>query len=135
VSVNVNFGKFREDVTTNAFERIRDICVTAVAEGKTNMKRVGHPSQEGEWPNIDSGTLQRTISYDIRVKGSEVTGFFGVIPWMAGGQQLGGGGWGQERGYPYWLEVGTKRMKPRPWMTFTMNHVEDEFGVHFTRRV
>jgi len=135
VSVNVNFDKFRESVTQNAFNRIRDICVSATAEAKTNMHRVGHPSKPGEWPNIDSGTLQRTISYDIKVRGKEVTGYFGVIPWVAGGQQLGGGMAGEARGYPYWLEVGTKRMLPRPWMTFTMNHVEDKFGVHFERRV
>lgn len=135
MSVNVNFDKFRESVTQNAFNRIRDICVSATAEAKTNMHRVGHPSKPGEWPNIDSGTLQRTISYDIKVRGKEVTGYFGVIPWVAGGQQLGGGMAGEQRGYPYWLEVGTKRMLPRPWMTFTMNHVEDKFGVHFERRV
>lgn len=135
MTVNVNFDKFREQVTQNAFNRVRDICVAAVAEAKTNMHRVGHPSQPGEWPNIDSGTLQRTISYDIALRGKEVTGFFGVIPWLAGGQQLGGGARGEERGYPYWLEVGTKRMLPRPWMTFTMDHVENKFGVHFERRV
>ncbi len=138
--VNIDFDKFRERVTQNAFDRIRDICVSAVAEGKTNMHRVGYPSAEGAWPNIDSGTLQRSITYDIKVKGKEVTGFFGIIPWIAGGQQLGG--WAtlpgiakENHGYPYWLEVGTKKMRPRPWMTFTMNHVEDEFGVHFERRV
>jgi len=133
--VNINFDKFRERVTQNAFTRIRDICVSAVAEGKTNMHRVGVPSEPGAWPNIDSGTLQRSITYDITVKGKEVTGFFGIIPWIAGGQQLGGGAAGEARGYPYWLEVGTKKMRPRPWMTFTMDHVEDKFGVHFERRV
>ena len=135
MSVNVNFDKFRAEVTENAFKRIRDICVSAVAEAKTNIKRVGHPSAPGEWPNIDSGTLQRTISYEIKTQGRDVTGFFGIIPWLAGGEQLGGGLRGTERGYPYWLEVGTKRMKPRPWMTFTMNHVEDKFGIRFERRI
>ncbi len=130
-------------MTQNAFNRIRDICVSATAEAKTNMHRVGHPSKPGEWPNIDSGTLQRTISYDIKAKGKEVTGYFGIVPWLAGGQQLGGFGKGaspQNHGYPYWLEVGWtmkngKKVAPRPWMTFTMNHVEDKFGVHFERRV
>lgn len=133
--VNINFDKFRESVTQNAFNRIRDICVSAVAEGKTNIKRVGHPSAPGAWPNIDSRALVDTISYDIKVKGNEVTGFFGIVPWLAGGQQLGGGAAGEARGYPFWLEVGTHKMRPRPWMTFTMDHVEDKFGVHFERRV
>jgi hypothetical protein len=134
--VNVNFDKFRESVTQNAFNRIRDICVSAVAEGKTNMHYMGGtPSEPGEWPNIQSRSLQATLSYDIKLKGHEVTGFFGIIPWVAGGQQLGGGAAGEARGYPYWLEVGTKRMAPRPWMTFTMNHIEDKFGIHFERHV
>ena len=56
-------------------------------------KRGHHPSKPGNPPAVDTGTLRQSISHSIEVKNPE---------------------------YPKWLEYGTSKMAPRPWLSTSL---------------
>lgn len=119
---------FKKTVMQNAEARLLPICVAAVAEAQTNMKRLpggAHSAPEG-WPAIQTGWLEQSITYEIIHSGDKVEGRFGIIPSRSGGEALG---------YAYWLEIGTSDMKPRPWLTLTMDAMERMFGLKFERHL
>lgn len=64
-------------------------------------KNIGHhPSVEGNPPAVDTGTLRRSITYSVDEK--EKVGRVGSVL--------------QNPPYGVYLEFGTSRMKPRPWL-------------------
>ena len=66
-------------------------------------KKHHHPSYAGNPPAPDTGTLMRSITHSVTVKGNEVVGEVGSII--------------HDSDYPRYLEYGTSKMKPRPWLS------------------
>ena len=68
----------------------------------SNKKVPHHPSKPGCPPAPDTGTLRNSIRYRVENRGNEVYGVVGTT-------QL-------DPPYGAYLENGTSRMKPRPWL-------------------
>ena len=66
-------------------------------------KRHHHPSIPGSAPAPDSGELMRSITHDVTSKGGQSVGHVGSII--------------NNPPYPVYLEYGTTKMKPRPWLS------------------
>ena len=69
-------------------------------------KKHHHPSYAGNPPAPDTGTLMRSITHSVEVKGNEVVGEVGSIIYNSD--------------YPRYLEYGTSKMKPRPWLSASL---------------
>ena len=65
-----------------------------------------HPSYVGNPPAPDTGTLMRSITHSVTVKGNEVIGEVGSLI--------------HDSDYPRYLEYGTSKMKPRPWLSASL---------------
>ena len=62
-------------------------------------KKVHYASAEGEYPAVDTGTLRRSITHNIELENTSTIG-------RVGSNLL----------YARFLETGTSRMMPRPWL-------------------
>jgi HK97 gp10 family phage protein len=87
-------------IQKEAMEEMRD---TAIDTSKTYGKKGHHPSLPGNPPAVDTGTLRRSITY--QVDENNLVGYVGS----------------NLKNPPYGLylekaEYGTSRMKPRPWL-------------------
>lgn len=84
-------------IQKEAMEEMRD---TAIDTSKTYGKKGHHPSLPGNPPAVDTGTLRRSVTY--QVDENELVGYVGS----------------NLKNPPYgaYLEFGTSRMKPRPWL-------------------
>ena len=69
-------------------------------------KKHHHPSYAGNPPAPDTGALMRSITHEVSVKGNEVVGEVGSITYNSD--------------YPRYLEYGTSKMKPRPWLSASL---------------
>ena len=69
-------------------------------------KKHHHPSYAGNPPAPDTGTLMRSITHSVTVKGNEVIGEVGSLI--------------HDSDYPRFLEYGTSKMKPRPWLSASL---------------
>lgn len=76
---------------------------TLVNPAVTYGKKGHHPSMPGHAPAPDSGTLMRSVTHEVKVEGNEVVGLVGSIL--------------RNPDYPKYLEYGTSKMKPRPWLS------------------
>ena len=76
---------------------------TAVDMEKTYGKKGHHPSLPGNAPAPDTGTLMRSITHEVREENGEVVGVVGSTL--------------RNPDYPKFLEFGTSKMKPRPWLS------------------
>ena len=72
----------------------------------TYGKKKHHPSVAGEPPAPDTGTLMRSITHSVEIKNDEVVGYVGSII--------------ENENYPKFLEYGTSKMKPRPWLSASL---------------
>ena len=84
-------------IQREAQEGMRD---TAVDFSKTYGKHGHHPSLPGNPPAVDTGTLRRSVTYSVDEK--NLTGYVGSVL--------------NDPPYGAYLEYGTSRMKPRPWL-------------------
>ena len=84
-------------IQREAMEGMRD---TTVDESKSYGKKGHHPSIPGAFPSVDSGTLRRSVTYQVDEK--NLVGYVG--------SNL------KDPPYGAYLEYGTSRMKPRPWL-------------------
>ena len=66
---------------------------------KRSMRRSGSPSRAGETPRIDTKNLHESITTETEVQGDRVETRVGT-----------------NIGYGLHLELGTRFMKPRPWL-------------------
>jgi len=79
--------------------------------------KVHIPSSPGNPPAVDTGDLVRSIKVDTR-QGMVLTDFEVEV-----GSNI------SKPPYPRWLEEGTKRMKPRPWLWPAVMRADRKFGV------
>jgi HK97 gp10 family phage protein len=92
-----NIAKCCATIQREAQEEMRD---TAVDTSKTYGKKGHHPSLPGNPPAVDTGTLRRSITYS--VDEDKLVGYVG--------SNL------KDPPYGAYLEFGTSRLKPRPWL-------------------
>lgn len=69
-------------------------------------KKGHHPSYVGNPPAPDTGTLMRSITHEVTGNGKQVVGEVGSII--------------HNSDYPKYLEYGTSKMKPRPWLSASL---------------
>ena len=73
---------------------------------KTYGKKGHHPSYPGEAPAPDTGALMRSVTHSVTEKNGEIVGEVGSIL--------------NNENYPKFLEYGTSKMKPRPWLSTSL---------------
>ena len=96
---------------TMASAEIERTAKTIMRDSPTNPdvsygKKGHHPSYAGNPPAPDTGTLMRSITHSVTVRGNEVIGEVGSII--------------HDSDYPRFLEYGTSKMKPRPWLSASL---------------
>jgi hypothetical protein len=74
-------------------------------------KKGHHPSLAGYPPAPDTGTLLQSVTHSVDVQGDKVIGEVGSIL--------------QNPNYPKFLEFGTSKMKPRPWLSTSLIKCQD----------
>lgn len=103
-------------VTTCCAE-IERTCKTEMRDTPTNPdvsygRKGHHPSIAGNPPAVDTGTLLQSITHSVEEKGGgEAVGYVGSIL--------------KNPDYPRYLEYGTSRMKPRPWLSTALIRCHD----------
>ena len=65
-----------------------------------------HPSYAGNPPAPDTGTLLQSVTHSIEVKDKQAIGYVGSVI--------------KNPDYPRYLEYGTSKMKPRPWLSASL---------------
>lgn len=96
---------------TMASAEVERTAKTIMRDSPTNPdvsygKKHHHPSYAGNPPAPDTGTLMRSITHSVTVKNGEVIGEVGSII--------------HDSDYPRYLEYGTSKMKPRPWLSASL---------------
>jgi hypothetical protein len=99
------------EIKAASWERIVRVVVFFHTEvlavlNKSNPRPYVTPSLPGEPPRKRTGWLQRNVRYEL-AKGKQV-GRIGITP---------------NAKYGLYLEIGTKRMKPRPWLLATLTRL------------
>jgi len=100
------------------------------AIAKTNMQPSPgpagiNPSSKKEYPAIQSGTLQQNIHSELmKMRGTKIAARWGVYAQYA--KNLPEGGITPVGAYAFWLETGTGKMAPRPWLTMSMEEVKQK---------
>lgn len=89
------------EVERTAKSLMRD---TEVNEAVSYGRHGHHPSLPGNAPAVDTGLLRQSVTHSIDVsRKGEVTGYVGSVI--------------TDPPYPLYLEFGTSKMKPRPWLS------------------
>ena len=118
VKVNWNPEAFFNALNASAYGLVKAICERAVEYAKDNMEVLGYPSEPGEFPGVVTEKLKKGVTYRIKViPGVAVIGKYGVFD--------------GDEGYGKWLETGTHKMLPRPWLSLTTAQIEAEYGLRF----
>ena len=96
---------------TMASAEVERTAKTIMRDSPTNPdvsygKKHHHPSYAGNPPAPDTGTLMRSITHSVTVKGNTVVGEVGSLI--------------HDSDYPKFLEYGTSKMKPRPWLSASL---------------
>ena len=76
----------------------------------TYGKKGHHPSYAGNSPAPDTGTLLQSVTHSIEVKNNQAIGYVGSVI--------------KNPDYPSYLEYGTSKMKPRPWLSTALMKCE-----------
>jgi HK97 gp10 family phage protein len=115
--------KKTEDAEKNAEKFVQVSCQEIERTAKTIMrdspvnfavsygKKKHHPSIEGEPPSPNTGTLMRSITHSLNTENGKVVGYVGSIIMTPE--------------YPKFLEFGTSKMKPRPWLSTALIKCQD----------
>ena len=80
---------------------------TSVSYGKKHH----HPSVDGDYPAPDTGTLMRSVTHDVRSNGTQIIGEVGTT-----------------LEYGKYLEYGTSKMKPRPFLSLANIKLQSWFN-------
>ena len=114
------FRRHIEDMKLRAnsaqYEFVTTVCNEVERTAKTLMRdtetnpdvtygtKGHHPSMPGSAPAVDTGALRQSITHSVEVDSSgNVTGYVGSII--------------KNPPYGAYLEFGTSKMKPRPWLS------------------
>lgn len=112
---SVALEKYRESTHEKETKFVTVACAEIERKAKTLMKdtvvdvsksygsKGHHPSFPGNAPAPDTGELMRSITHEVKQKSGEVVGVVGSTL--------------RNPDYPKFLEFGTSKMKPRPWLS------------------
>ena len=105
--------------------RMEQAMKLASETAKENMQQgLSFPSRPGDMPRADSEMLIRNIEYKVFDSPTEIVGAFGVFKeqdtYPENGKVV-------DLIYALYLETGTARMDPRPWLTLTVAEVWDQW--------
>ena len=89
-------------VQKDIMESMRDTPTQSVGYHSYNKKVLHYPSLPNNPPAVDTGTLRRSITFDVETDESKVTGRVGSTI--------------LDPPYGAYLEFGTSRMIQRPWL-------------------
>jgi HK97 gp10 family phage protein len=78
-----------------------------VDSSKTYGKRGHHPSVPGSAPAPDTGTMLQSVTHSVEEEGEKVIGYVGSVL--------------KDPPYPSYLEDGTSKMAPRPWLQVSID--------------
>lgn len=109
---------FIGQVMAEGKRRLRDAVAFGAATAKKNMQHSDFPSAPGEYPRVVTGTLRQNITFAVAETPKGPVGRFGVLGRTSGAKPLE---------YALYLERGTRRMAPRPWLTLTINQCMPEW--------
>lgn len=112
--VTWNPAPFKAQVKNNSIARMRRAMTILVAYAKTEMQELGKGihSAKDEFPAVQSALLRTNITMGFDITVNDVIGYFGVLETGEKGKALE---------YAYFLEIGTSKMEPRPWLTLTLD--------------
>ena len=97
-----------QEVERTAKSIMRDSPVNmAVSYGKKKH----HPSFAGNPPAPDTGALMRSVTHSVENENGQAVGYVGSIL--------------SNPDYPRYLEYGTSKMKPRPWLKTALIKCQD----------
>lgn len=106
-----NANPFIQETEGKSEKRMRDAMVYCTDYAKSHMHPTS-PGPPGGFPGVVTGTLRRNITYEIESAPPRIIGRFGVLATEAEGKPLQ---------YALYLETGTRKMAPRPWLTLTLD--------------
>lgn len=111
-ALNTEMGKAMADVCL----KVQKECQEGMTNTKVNNKisygkRKHHPSLPNEYPAVDNGDLRRSITFEVEERSDSVKGKVGSVI--------------NNPPYPVYLEYGTSRMQPRPWLRPSIEKSED----------
>ena len=96
--------------------------------GKNRSHWSGAP---GEPPAIDLGNLRASISHNVETKNEQITGkVFPAIDYLAAKATSG-----TDVEYGYYLEYGTSRIKPRPFLRPALNACRNKIKSIFQKAI
>lgn len=120
-------SKTKKQLKSNIGQAVADVCLKVQNEcqmGMTNTnvnnavsygKRKHHPSLPNEYPAVDYGDLRRSITIEVEENDDTAKGRVGSVI--------------TNPPYPTYLEYGTSKMRPRPWLRPSVEKNEE-----FTRK-
>mgnify|MGYP006889560605 CR=1 FL=1 len=98
--------------------KIQAAQVVRVENGLAIRGRSRLASSPGEYPRSQTGSLRNSLTTQSATP-QELSAAFGVFGGTRGvARRVAGSG---ALGYPFYLERGTSRMRPRPWANRTIN--------------
>lgn len=113
-AVKAKFKETQISVDNNIVTAVTNHCLRIEGTSKKMMRdtetnpdvaygrRKHHPSKPGNAPAVDYGTLRRSITHDVKIEGTKVIGRVGSVI--------------TNPPYGSYLEHGTSKMQPRPWL-------------------
>ena len=112
-----------KDVDANSVRFVRVTCQEVERTAKSIMrdspvnmavsygKKKHHPSFAGNPPAPDTGALMRSVTHSVENENGQAVGYVGSIL--------------SNPDYPRYLEYGTSKMKPRPWLKTALIKCQD----------
>ena len=112
-----------KDVDANSVRFVRVTCQEVERTAKSIMrdspvnmavsygKKKHHPSFAGNPPAPDTGSLMRSVTHSVENENGQAVGYVGSIL--------------SNPDYPRYLEYGTSKMKPRPWLKTALIKCQD----------
>jgi len=124
IYVDLNPGPLFAVVDATIYSRMEAAMKLAAETARDNMQDMTPPSAPWDMPAIDSGTLKENIEYKIFDSPDRIIGAFGVFKESATNKATGKV---VDMIYALYLETGTYKMDPRPWLTLTLAEVWDQW--------
>ena len=112
-----------KDIDANSVRFVRVTCQEVERTAKSIMrdspvnmavsygKKKHHPSFAGNPPAPDTGALMRSVTHSVENENGQAVGYVGSIL--------------SNPDYPRYLEYGTSKMKPRPWLKTALIKCQD----------
>ena len=106
--------KIKEKADKNCFDFVTQSCGAVEQKAKMLMhdtqtnpdvsygKKRHHPSLPYNAPAVDTGLLRLSVTHSVEVEKNNVVGYVGSLI--------------KDDPYPVYLEYGTSKMQPRPWL-------------------